>query len=194
MMIAMMATGLDQVTAFSAVAATLNNLGPGLGDVTSGFMSLSDAAKWISVARNVARPTRDLHLASLDNANLLASVVLDRISEQLGKATAWLTLLMVLVTFVVVVMRYVFDAGLIWLQESVVWMHAFVFTMGAAYTLQQEEHVRVDIFYRGMNECSPRLGGPPIGVLVVPDATVCVSRLEGLRFCGHFLGAQGSVT
>lgn len=50
MMIAMMATGLDQVTAFSAVAATLNNLGPGLGDVTTGFMSVSDTAKWISVA------------------------------------------------------------------------------------------------------------------------------------------------
>ncbi len=58
---------------------------------------------------------------------------------------------MVLVTFVVVVMRYVFDAGLIWLQESVVWMHAFVFMVGAAYTLQQEEHVRVDIFYRDMS-------------------------------------------
>ena len=50
MLIAMMATGLDQVTAFSAVAATLNNLGPGLGDVSSGFMSLSDTAKWISIA------------------------------------------------------------------------------------------------------------------------------------------------
>ena len=49
MLIAMMATGLDQVTAFSAVAATLNNLGPGLGDVSSGFMSLSDTAKWISI-------------------------------------------------------------------------------------------------------------------------------------------------
>ena len=60
---------------------------------------------------------------------------------------------MVLVTFLVVVMRYVFDAGLIWLQESVVWMHAAVFMLGAAYTLQQEEHVRVDIFYR---EMSPR--------------------------------------
>ena len=58
---------------------------------------------------------------------------------------------MVLVTFVVVVMRYVFDAGFIWLQESVVWMHAFVFMMGASYTLQQEEHVRVDIFYREMS-------------------------------------------
>jgi TRAP-type mannitol/chloroaromatic compound transport system permease small subunit len=77
--------------------------------------------------------------------------VLDRVSTFLGKTAAWLTLFMVLVTFVVVVMRYVFDAGLIWLQESVVWMHAFVFMVGAAYTLQQEEHVRVDIFYRDMS-------------------------------------------
>ena len=50
LMLAMMATGLDQITAFSAVAATLNNLGPGLGDVASGFMSLSDVAKWVAVA------------------------------------------------------------------------------------------------------------------------------------------------
>jgi TRAP-type mannitol/chloroaromatic compound transport system permease small subunit len=77
--------------------------------------------------------------------------VLDRFSSQLGKASAWLTLFMVLVTFVVVVLRYVFDVGLIWLQESVVWMHGFVFMVGAAYTLQQEEHVRVDIFYREMS-------------------------------------------
>ena len=50
MLLAMMSTGLDQVTAFSAVAATLNNLGPGLGGVASGFMDLTDTAKWISVA------------------------------------------------------------------------------------------------------------------------------------------------
>ncbi len=50
MMLIMMATGVDQVTAFSAVAATLNNLGPGLGDVSSGFMSLNDTAKWIAMA------------------------------------------------------------------------------------------------------------------------------------------------
>lgn len=74
--------------------------------------------------------------------------MLDRISVTLGRATSWLTLLMVIVTFVVVVMRYLFDFGLIWLQESVVWMHAFVFMIGSAYTLQREEHVRVDIFYR----------------------------------------------
>lgn len=50
MLLLMMATGLDQVTAFSAVAATLNNLGPGLGDVSSGFMTVSDTGKWISIA------------------------------------------------------------------------------------------------------------------------------------------------
>ena len=50
LMLSMMSTGLDQVTAFSAVAATLNNLGPGLGEVASGFMTLSDTAKWIAVA------------------------------------------------------------------------------------------------------------------------------------------------
>ena len=50
MLVLMMMTGLDQVTAFSAVAATLNNLGPGLGDVASGFMTLTDPAKWIAIA------------------------------------------------------------------------------------------------------------------------------------------------
>lgn len=49
MMLVMMSTGLDQVTAFSAVAATLNNLGPGLGDVATGFMTLTDTAKWVAV-------------------------------------------------------------------------------------------------------------------------------------------------
>jgi TRAP-type mannitol/chloroaromatic compound transport system permease small subunit len=78
--------------------------------------------------------------------------LLDRISSITGKAAAWLTLFMVIVTFIVVIMRYVFDAGLIWVQESVVWMHAVVFMLGAAYTLHAEEHVRVDIFYRTMSE------------------------------------------
>lgn len=78
--------------------------------------------------------------------------LIDRINAFIGRAAAWLTLFMVIVTFVVVVLRYVFDAGLIWLQESVIWMHAFVFMMGAAYTLQQEEHVRVDVFYRRMSD------------------------------------------
>ena len=68
----------------------------------------------------------------------------------IGRAAAWLTVLMVFVTVAVVLMRYVFDAGQIWLQETVVWMHAVVFMLGAAHTLRAEQHVRVDIFYRSM--------------------------------------------
>nr|VFJ93236.1 MAG: trk system potassium uptake protein TrkH [Candidatus Kentron sp. H]VFJ94168.1 MAG: trk system potassium uptake protein TrkH [Candidatus Kentron sp. H]VFK00752.1 MAG: trk system potassium uptake protein TrkH [Candidatus Kentron sp. H] len=47
MLLALMATGLDQVTAFSAVAACINNMGPGLGDVSAHYNAISDIAKWI---------------------------------------------------------------------------------------------------------------------------------------------------
>jgi TRAP-type mannitol/chloroaromatic compound transport system permease small subunit len=90
---------------------------------------------------------------------------LDRFSAAIGKTAAWLTLFMVIVTFVVVVMRYVLDAGYIWLQESVVWMHAVVFMLGAAYTLRDEEHVRVDVFYRAMSP-QRRAWVDLIGVLI----------------------------
>ena len=42
-----MGLGLDFMTAFSATAASLNNLGPGLGDVALNYASLSDATKWV---------------------------------------------------------------------------------------------------------------------------------------------------
>jgi TRAP-type mannitol/chloroaromatic compound transport system permease small subunit len=74
--------------------------------------------------------------------------VLERINIIIGRGVAWLTLVMVLTTFIIVVMRYLFDSGSIWLQESITWMHAAVFMLAAAYTLAREEHVRVDIFYR----------------------------------------------
>jgi TRAP-type mannitol/chloroaromatic compound transport system permease small subunit len=74
-----------------------------------------------------------------------------RLSELTGAGIAWLTILMVVGTFVVVVLRYVFDLGWIWMQESVTWMHAAVFMLGAAYTLKRDEHVRVDIFYSRMS-------------------------------------------
>lgn len=64
-----------------------------------------------------------------------------------GHLVSWLTLMMVIVTFIVVVLRYVFDIGWIALQESITYMHAMVFLIGAAYTMQQEAHVRVDILY-----------------------------------------------
>lgn len=90
----------------------------------------------------------------MSHSHSLAAVVrlLDGFSEWTGRLIAWLTLLMVLITFIVVVMRYVFEQGNIALQESVIYMHSFVFLLGAAYTLKHDGHVRVDIFYRPLGE------------------------------------------
>lgn len=70
-----------------------------------------------------------------------------------GRSAAWLILLMVLTTFVVVLLRYGFNLGWVWLQESVTYLHATVFMLAAAWTWQDDGHVRVDIFYR---DRSPR--------------------------------------
>jgi len=91
--------------------------------------------------------------------------VIDKISIATGRAASWLTLAMVLMSFLIVVLRYAFDTGIIWMQESLTWMHAAVFMLGAAYTLQREEHVRVDIFYRKMSE-QQRAWVNLLGVLV----------------------------
>lgn len=79
--------------------------------------------------------------------------IIDRLNETIGRALAWLTLLTVLITFAVVVLRYGFDWGSIAMQESVNYLHALVFMAGAAYTLKHNEHVRVDILYTRL---SPR--------------------------------------
>lgn len=82
----------------------------------------------------------------------LASLI-DALNEWVGRLVAWLTLAAVLVTFVVVVLRYGLSWGSIALQESITYLHALVFMAGAAYTMKHDDHVRVDIFYR---EMSPR--------------------------------------
>ncbi|MEE4218155.1 MAG: TRAP transporter small permease subunit [Xanthomonadales bacterium] len=75
-----------------------------------------------------------------------------RLVSRVGRSVAWLTLLMTLMTFLVVVLRYGFNEGWIWMQESVTYLHATVFMAAAAWAFQTGDHVRVDIFYR---EASP---------------------------------------
>lgn len=74
--------------------------------------------------------------------------LIDRISEALGNVVACLTVLMALTAFGVVLLRYVLGMGSIAMQESVIYMHSFVFLLGAGYTLRRGAHVRVDVFYR----------------------------------------------
>ena len=79
---------------------------------------------------------------------------IDCFTEWTGRLVAWLTLAMMVLTCLVVVMRYFLQSGSIALQESVTYFHAVVFLLGAAFTLKRGGHVRVDIFYQ---RYSPRM-------------------------------------
>ena len=70
---------------------------------------------------------------------------MERFNHLVAKMIPWLTLLMVLLTFLIVILRYVFERNWIWMQESVIYLHAFVFLFAAAYALSRDAHVRVDI-------------------------------------------------
>jgi TRAP-type mannitol/chloroaromatic compound transport system permease small subunit len=72
---------------------------------------------------------------------------IDRTTAMIGRAATWCSLFIVLVEFAVVVMRYALGIGSIRLQESVLYAHAALFMLAAAWTLQVDGHVRVDIFY-----------------------------------------------
>lgn len=76
------------------------------------------------------------------------SHILNLITRRTGHAVRWLSLLMVIVSCLVVILRYSFDMPSIALQEAVMYLHASLFMLGAAYTWQQGGHVRVDVFYR----------------------------------------------
>lgn len=77
---------------------------------------------------------------------------IDLFNNRLGRIISWVAILMILAQFLIVVMRYVFSLGFIWMQESVLYMHAILFMLGASYTLLHEGHVRVDIYYREMSK------------------------------------------
>ena len=72
---------------------------------------------------------------------------IDRLTAAIGRAVAWLVLAVVLLQFALVVARYLFGIGSIWLTEAVIYGHAAVFMLAAAWTLHLGGHVRVDVFY-----------------------------------------------
>ena len=78
---------------------------------------------------------------------------IDRLTAAIGRAVAWLALAVVLLEFALVVARYLFALGSIWLTETVIYAHATLFMLAAAWTLKAGGHVRVDVFYA---EASPR--------------------------------------
>jgi TRAP-type mannitol/chloroaromatic compound transport system permease small subunit len=83
---------------------------------------------------------RAAHLARLADG-------IERLTTWIGRGAAWCSLAIVLMVFAVVLMRYVLGLGSIWLSEAIIYGHAALFLLAAAWTLKANGHVRVDVFY-----------------------------------------------
>jgi len=70
------------------------------------------------------------------------------LDNAVGQVFAWCALGIVLVCFTVVVQRYVFAIGHVWMQDLYIWLNGAMFTAVAGFALMRDDHVRVDIFYR----------------------------------------------
>lgn len=77
---------------------------------------------------------------------------IDRLNGGIGRFAAWAILAMALVQFAIIVLRR-FGIGSVWLHESLFYFHVALVLFTAAWTLRQDGHVRVDIFY---SNASPR--------------------------------------
>ncbi len=77
---------------------------------------------------------------------------IDFINEKIGTYTSYLLVPMIFITFFVAFMRYALDFGSIAIQELIIYLHALIFCVAAAYTLKNNMHVRIDIFYNEFSE------------------------------------------
>ena len=83
---------------------------------------------------------------------LTLSRIIDFINRHLFSLVSYFSLFMVIVQFVVVILRYVFGIGFVMLQESILYMHAFLFLFTVSGTYIANEHIRVDIFFQGFSD------------------------------------------
>ncbi|MER2606154.1 MAG: TRAP transporter small permease subunit [Siculibacillus sp.] len=74
--------------------------------------------------------------------------LIEAVNDRVGRFVAWGILAIVMIQFAVVIMRYVFGFGSVWVQEAITYVYATVFMGAAGFAFVRDGHVRVDIFYR----------------------------------------------
>jgi len=84
------------------------------------------------------------------------AAAIDSLNSWVARVVRWLALFMVLIQFAIVVGRYVFGVNSIAAQESVLYLHATLFMLGAGYTLLVDKHVRVDVFFAKLSAQAQR--------------------------------------
>lgn len=101
-------------------------------------------------------------------ALLLLADGIDAVNRAIGLTVRWLAVALVLVQFIVVVLRYAYGSSFVWMQEGVIYLHAFLFMLAIGYAFLLDAHVRVDFFYGRWSERAKAwtdLGGVVVCVL-----------------------------
>ncbi len=80
------------------------------------------------------------------------SIFFENTNEFIGRNVSWFIILMVLVQLAIVMARYIYGIGFLKLQELLIYLHGSLFTLAAGYNLLKDEHVRVDLIYRGASK------------------------------------------
>ena len=111
--------------------------------------------------------------------------LLSKVPILVGKAVSWLTTLLIFLICTDVVFRYVFNFSKTWILDLEWHLFAAIFLLGAAYTLYEDKHVRVDVFYNNYPE-KKKAWINIIGtvVLLIPWATLIMIKLEEIILIG----------
>jgi TRAP-type mannitol/chloroaromatic compound transport system permease small subunit len=101
--------------------------------------------RWVSPVYEGAFP---LFFVPPGDLMLKIATAIEALNDKVGRFIAWGVFALVLLQFAVVIQRYVFGVGFVWLQEGITYVYASVFMLAAGFTLLRDGHVRVDIYYR----------------------------------------------
>ena len=118
---------------------------------------------------------------------------INNINITLGKFFSWSLLGMVLLTCIIVILRYVFNLGFIWMQELVRYLYASVFMVCAAYTLAKDEHVRVDIFYSKLKSKDKTLVNIIGSLIFLIPVCVCILYYSFTYVINSWVQFEGSL-
>ncbi|MAI84162.1 MAG: hypothetical protein CMM91_04420 [Rickettsiales bacterium] len=70
----------------------------------------------------------------------------------LGFISSLLVPVLIIIISITVILRYFFSLGFIWMQDLYIWMHASIILLGTVFTLKEDGHVRIDLFYRNASK------------------------------------------
>jgi len=118
--------------------------------------------------------------------------LVDMLNEFVGRSVSWLNLGLVLLVCIDVVRRFLFERTDAWIMELEWHMFAMVFLLGAGYTLKENKHVRVDLFYSNFSEKNKSLINIVGGIVLLMPLCILLLIISIKYSYSSYLIGEGS--